>query len=186
MSNKFFNFYYDPIRQGYDTNTWTTISGVPAIIANKLVIDTAEIVHFADLLRGDTTFNLTVSAPQAGDSAIWGFNEISKSEYAYFDIIDDVFSASVSSSGVSTSVVIPWNSDWNDTATNYRIRWEAGSVKFYVNGALQVTIDESYVAGVLTTSVPNDPMSLYLAAVSPIIYVNYIDVQGVESSNLIV
>lgn len=61
------NFYYDPQRQGYNTNLWKTLSGSPAVSSNKLRISNAAIIHYADLLRG--FFNLVANVPATPTNA---------------------------------------------------------------------------------------------------------------------
>lgn len=57
-----FNFNYDPQRQGYDTGLWKTITGTPAISGTKLRFTSAKAVQYADCLRGDYKFKVTVPA----------------------------------------------------------------------------------------------------------------------------
>jgi len=62
------NFYYDPQRQGYNTNLWKTLSGTPVVSSDKLRISNAEIVHYADLFRG--FYNLVANIPATPTSAL--------------------------------------------------------------------------------------------------------------------
>ncbi len=176
MSNKFFNFYYDPVRQGYDTNTWSTLSGVPAIAANQLNLLNASIVHFADLLRGDVTYDCTFHAPTAGDDTKFGFIELNKNAYLYFKIAGNVLTAEASDGTNTKSVVINWQSTWTNAKTDFRVKWEAGRAQFYVNGNLEADINDISVSG--------DPMSLYALSNTTVLHINYIIVKGVQSSTL--
>lgn len=62
------NLVYDPIRQGYDTNIWKTLSGTPAISSNKLRVSNASILHYGDFLRG--FFNICANIPATPTSAL--------------------------------------------------------------------------------------------------------------------
>lgn len=183
MSNQYFSFYYDPVRQGYDTNTWNTITGVPVVVAGQLKLDNAGIIHFADLLRGEAVFSLNFTEPQAGDDVKVGFIENNKGEYAYFKIADDVLTAEISNGTNSKTSVIPWVADWTSVNTEFKIKWEAGLVTFSIGDQFKVCLDDtSGTDAIAELSVPGDPMSLYAHcdSTSPL-FINYIDVKGVQS-----
>lgn len=57
------NFYYDPKRQGYDTNIWKTLLGAPSVVSDKLRLNVAAIIMYADTLFG--RFNMGVNIPVA-------------------------------------------------------------------------------------------------------------------------
>lgn len=187
MANQYFNFYYDAVRQGYDTNTWTTLSGAPVVAANQLKLDGAGILHFADLLRGDASFSVSMAAPAAGDDAKIGLTEYNKGAYLYFKVADDVLTAECSDGTTIKSVVIPWVADWTDTDTVFRIKWEAGMATFFIGGQLKVTMNDLSVLDIPDTVIPGDPMSLYIFnnSAAPLL-INYIEVLAIQSSDLIV
>lgn len=61
-------FYYDPQRQGFNTNLWKLVSGsAPTIVSNKMRVSNAVIIHYADLLRG--FFNLVANVPATPTNA---------------------------------------------------------------------------------------------------------------------
>jgi hypothetical protein len=176
MANQFFNFYYDPVRQGYDTDTWSTLTGAPIVVSNKLSLKSSSIAHFADLLRGDISFCVNINAPIAGDTVKFGVGDFNDVEGAFFNIKDDVFTVFTQTDGATTSVTVPWVSDWTSTDTVFRIKWEAGSVKFYVGGQLKATI---------STTIPNEPLYLYALSTSAVsLKIKYIEVMSTESSIL--
>lgn len=155
------SFYYDPIRQGYDTNSWRTLAGAPAIAAGgRLAVDNGsdagEAVHYADFLKGDISFNVNVpAAPGAGAARLFGVSAPNTSAYIRFSI-DDAFTCQTSDgSNTTESSSIQWQSEWTGANIVYRIRWEPGTAKFYVNGSLIYAINDA--------SVPSGPLSLYLA-----------------------
>ena len=176
MANQYFNFYYDPVRQGYDTTTWTTLSGVPAIAANQLNLLNAGVIHFADLLRGEALFDVTFHAPTAGDDTKFGFFEPNKNAYLYFKIAGNVLTAEASDGTNTKSVVIAWDSSWTNASTDFKIKWEAGRAIFTVNGQYKTVIEDISVSG--------DPMSLYANSNTTILHINYITVKSVQSSTL--
>lgn len=160
MSDIRTSFYYDPIRQGYDNNSWRTVTGAPAVVAGRLTVDTGvgiagATVHYADFLKGDISFNVNVpSAPAEGDARLFGVAALNTVAYIRFSVGADL--TCQASDGVNTTVTsaIPWNSDWTGANVVFRIRWEAGTAKFFVDGAQVGVISDS--------SVPHGPMSLYL------------------------
>lgn len=86
-----FNFNYDPQRQGYDTGLWKTITGTPAMSGTKLRFTSAKAVQYADCLRGDYKFKVTIpAAPTAsyltgGSSAtavVATWNAVTDGEFA--------------------------------------------------------------------------------------------------------
>lgn len=175
MVNQYFNFYYDPVRQGYDTSTWATLAGVPAVVGGKLVINNASIMHFADLMKGEAEFIVKLSAPAAGDSQRIGFT--SSDAWLWFNIVDDVLSAVTKSGDNTNSVVIDWQNSWSDVFVSFKIKWEAGMTTFSIGDTQQAVISDA--------SIPGGPLSLYVYSSSTTpITISSITVKGVESSTL--
>lgn len=174
MSNQYFNFYYDPVRQGYDLSSWRTLSGEPTVHNSHLDFKASGALHYGDILRGDAYFGINMPAPVAGADHKFGFIQYHKNAYLYFKVSGIVFSAEASDGTTTSSSVIEWQSDWTDADVEFRVLWEAGTAKFYVNGNLQATLE-----GV---SVPGDPLSLYFANATMVSsYINYIDVKQIQS-----
>ena len=175
MSRNFYNFYYDPYRQGYDSTIWRTLWGTPTVVDNKLILNTATAIHFADVLRGQYVFRVTVpSAPSAGHSRSFGLYHPGKGAYALFDVSGAVFSVKTSDGVNTTSTAVTWQSAWTNTSIEYTVRWEPGTVKFFVNGSFAATISDVSVVGV--------PMSLYASNNTwDDLAVSYIDCIGLQS-----
>lgn len=175
MSRNFYNFYYDPYRQGYDSTIWRTLWGTPSIVNNKLILNTATAIHFADVLRGQYTFSVNVpSAPSAGHSRSFGLYHPGKGAYALFDVTGSVFSVKTSDGSNSSSTTITWDSAWTAANIEYAIRWEPGTAKFFVNGVRVATISDISVVGV--------PMSLYVSNNTwDDLSLAYIDCVGLQS-----
>jgi hypothetical protein len=157
------SFYYDPIRQGYDTNSWRTISGAPAVSAiagGRISVDNeaglpGSAVHYADFLKGDISFDVNVPlAPVEGVTRKFGVSAPNTSAYIRFSLTDS-FNCETSD-GINTTVSsdITWSSDWTGANTIFRIRWEAGGAKFYVNNVQVYAVSDA--------SVPCGPLSWYL------------------------
>jgi hypothetical protein len=182
MSNQFYTFAYDPVRQGYDSNTWNTILGVPVVINNQLTFKAAGAQHFADILRGDAIFNISISAPAAGDDIQVGFMGQNGASYAYFNIVDDVLTAETSDGVTTKTVTIPWSTAWSNTNTEFGIKWETGLVTFSIGGQYQAKIGETSTLDVPTSTVPGDPMSLYIYSNSTNpLSLKYIDIKSIQS-----
>lgn len=183
MSNQYFNFYYDPTSQGYDPLSWRSLYGTPAIVGTRLSIGSSTIIHLAQVLRGDFAFNLILTAPASGDDRQIGLIQYNKNEYAYFRIVNDALTAETSDGTTSYSVPITWQSAWTGVATDFRIKWEAGAVKFYINNTLQATIDYATSLDIPTSVVPGDAMSFYFSdfSSSAPILLNYIQAKAIQS-----
>lgn len=175
MSRNFYNFYYDPYRQGYDSTIWRTLWGAPEVVNNQLVLNTATAIHFADILRGEYTFNVNIpAAPSAGHSRSFGLYHPGRGAYIFFDVSGTTFSIKTSDGTISTSTTITWQSDWTATNIKYVIRWEPGTAKFFINGSRVATITDN--------SVPNSPLSLYASNNTwDSLLLNYIDCTGLQS-----
>jgi len=176
MSNQYFNFYYDPIRQGYDTSTWKTIFGdAPVAGANKLLIaPQSSFIHYGDILRGDASINLNLPAPASGDDKKFGFAQLGKDAYIYFQIVNGAFTAETSNGTTTNSVTIEWQTAWSDADISYRIKWEAGRAIFYVNEIEQAVIADASVSG--------DPLSIYVNNNSEVTMLfNHVNVKGIQS-----
>lgn len=174
MSNQYFNFYYSPTRQGYDSSTWHTLFGNPVASGNKLLLSDAAMLHYGDIVRGDASFGLNIAAPAAGTVKKFGFYQPGKNAYAYFQINESFFTGECSNGTNTTSVAITWQSAWTTTNTDFRVQWEAGTVTFFVGGVQQAVIQDISVSG--------DPMSIYVAnEAQDTITLNYIDVKSIQS-----
>ena len=183
MSNKFYNLNYSPAAQGFDPGTWRKLFGTVTVTGNQLQFTQAAIIHYADILRGDATFNINIAAPLSDGITQFGFKQYNKNEYAYFQINGPTLTAE-SSDGITTSVSvpIPWQTGWTSTNTSFEIKWEAGAVRFFVGGNLMATIGCDSTLDIPVNVVPNDSMSLYLYSDSlDVFLLNYISVVGIQS-----
>lgn len=174
MSNQYFSFAYDPIRQGYDSNTWSTISGAPSVVSNVLSLQTASIIHFADILHGDATFSINISEPAVGDDIEFGFYDINQLAGLGFRITDDALFVDTFFGSEITSVAIDWDTAWSNEYTDFRIKWEAGRGVFYINGIERVVTSD--------ISVPGNALNLYVSSDSTNpLSLKYINVKGVQN-----
>lgn len=161
MSDILTSFYYSPIRQGYDTNSWRTISGAPSLnIEGRISVDNlvsieGSAIHYADFVKGDVIFDVNIPvAPVAGVNRIVGLSSPNSSSYIRFNF--DTSLTCETSDGTTTTVSddITWDSAWTGANTLFKIRWEAGSAKFFINGTQVYQISDA--------SVPYGPLSLFL------------------------
>jgi len=174
MANQYYNIYYDPMRQGYDSSTWATLTGEPVVLGNRLKLKVASILHYGDILRGDAIFNVNIPAPAIGEDKKFGFLQFNKNSYLYFKSYNGSFTAETSDGSTTNSIAITWQTAWSNTNTEFRVKWEAGFVSFYVGGVLQTQISDASVSG--------SPMSLYVADNSDNdLLLNYIEVKGIQS-----
>lgn len=178
MANQFINFTYNPTRDGFNLNTWRQFIGDPTIVPGPtgdwLSLDAAAIIHYGDILRCDVSFGVNMAGPVAGDDRTIGLVLYNKNCYAYFKVVGDVFSAETSDGTNTNSVVIDWDPLWSAADIVLRVKWEAGTVTFFVNGVQQAAINDVSVTG--------DPMSLYLTSdASGALLVKYIIVKSVQS-----
>lgn len=184
MANQYYNISYDPAKQGYSTDTWRTMYGDVSIVSGQLQLNKASILHYGDILRGDAYISINIGAPVAGDNSKFGLTQYSKGAYTYFQISDGVLTAEVSN-GINSrsSAIIPWLASWTDTDTEFRIKWEAGMVSFFIDGQIKAIFDDSSSVDALATAViPGCPMSIYIASDSPdLMLVDYIIVKSIQS-----
>lgn len=131
------NINYDPQKQGYSTTIWKNITSAPTISGTNLRFTSAIAVQYADVRKGNFTFNITIpTAPTAGHSRSFGLMNISKNVYALFNITHDVFRCITrDEDGNTKTTVVTWNTDWSATATNFTVRQIGFDVVFSVNGA---------------------------------------------------
>lgn len=176
------NFVYDPIRSGYDANSWRTISGAPAVASSgRLLIDNgvgidSSAIHYADFCKGDVSFNINVpAAPAAGDSRYFGVAALNSSAYIRFFVGTSLYCQTSDGSTTTTSSALTWDdTNWTGANIVFRIRWEAGTAKFFIQGA--------QVYAVTDDSVPYGPLSLYLFDDSTLpMTVGDINVRGAQS-----
>jgi len=157
-----FNFNYDPTRQGYDTNTWRTLLGDPAIgSTGRLVVDTGAgtagaIIHYTDFVKGTVNFNVNIpSSPATGDSRYFGLATPSNDGYIRFAIGSELKCETANGGNTTTSDELEWDATgWNGEDLDFQIVWEAGLVRFYIEGTIVYTVTDE--------SIPHGPLSLYV------------------------
>lgn len=170
------SFYYDPLRQGYDANQWRTLLGAPvAGGVGRLETNHGAFVGYGDILKGEVTININVpDAPGGNDSRVFGLYQPLRGAFAVFTISDE-FRASVSDgTTTTTSDALTWNNSlWSGNNVDFKIRWEAGLVKFYVSGTCVYTCSG--------TNIPAGPLSLYFFDDSgSAMTIGNIDVRGAQ------
>jgi hypothetical protein len=147
------NFVYDPYRQGYDTNLWQTLIGTPVDTGGRIIFNSAAAIHYGDILKGDINFDFYL--PDADNDCVFGLYQMTKKAYLVFSFSGGrlrIAASDGTTSSISGDITV--ESTWLNTNTNYRIRWESGSARFYVNDT-QV--------GILTgDSIPRCTLSLYV------------------------
>lgn len=182
MVNQFYNFNYDPAKQGFDASTWRKVYGDVSVVNGQLQFTRGFIIHYGDILRGDATFNINIAAPFADGDTTFGFTQYSKGVHAYFKISGTVLTAETSDGTTTKSEVITWSSAWTDTDTEFRIKWEAGLVTFFIGGQFKTSIGYSAPLDVVESIVPNDSMSLFISSDSTDLFLlNYITVKSIQS-----
>lgn len=180
MSNEYYNFYYDPVRQGYDSDTWSSTLGVPVISNNYLILNQAYAVHFADLLRCEVVFSVNIETPVNGMIKEFGLVSYNKNSYIKFNLTDDQLTVQTSPDGGNTENLetVVWNADWSSSDIEFKIKWEAGKATFYINNEYKWSFSNAFV--------PNDPLSVFVSSEDAIndLKIKYIDVTGIQSYNI--
>lgn len=158
-----YSFVYVPAIQGYDDATWATIEGTPTVFNNALHLNADACSTYLGVMRGEVTFRANVpSAPDANSAArIIGLNNFGTGQHAYFywDSVTDVVFGKVNgqnATGVGPGGEIEWNTAWTATDIDYKIRWEGGIVRFFIDNTEVATYSAS-----ATANVPNLPLNIY-------------------------
>jgi hypothetical protein len=183
MANDSINFYYDPTRQGLDTTLWKILSGTPSYAGGKITLNAAEMIGYADILKGEITLSVTIPTAPTADLRKWGLFQKANGAGVWFDILADVFSCNVKNqNGTTESAIVEWQTAWTAKA-EWTIKWTGFSAEFLVNG-VQIaflngdTLTEKYS----TSSVPTTPLSIYLRNDNSdnmdLSYVEALNVQG--------
>lgn len=161
------SFTYDPVQQGYDTNTWATIAGAPAVAAGRLKVDSGAgrgaAIHYVDCVKGELKFNVNIPvAPGVDANRYFGVSNGLGTKYIRFAVNDNLScqTQNILSDGTvvtSESSTVVWNSDWTNVTDgiDFTIRWEAGTAKFFVDG--------SQIYAVTDASIPYGPLSIYIS-----------------------
>lgn len=149
------NFSYIPARNGYDeVNSWKTLAGAPQIQSGRLFLGYGTAIHYGKSFRGEFVYDLNIPAgPSAGADVIVGLYQPTSTAFVGFVLSSD-FRARVRNSNGTTDVVLSWNSNWNGANVKFKIRWEAGFVRF--------VIDNTIVATIPGDNIPTCSLHLYL------------------------
>lgn len=136
ISRTLFSYVIDPQVVGYDASIFTTTSGTPAVASNKYRWNAAGSRLDYQLLFGEVSVPLTIpTAPTSGHSRRIGFKTYGPSNKGsvYFDITDAVLSAKVvTNAGTTYTEEIPWNSNWTNAETFFRVSWDEKMANFTV------------------------------------------------------
>lgn len=146
---------WDAQRDGYDSASWKTLAGIPAISANKLVFNAASAIQKADILMASRiTFAATVPTdPTAGDSRSFGLEALNSGAYIRFKIDGTDFTAECSDGGsLSDSCALTWDTDWAAAEAEFSIIFLPARVEFFVNGVMAGFLDN--------TKCPKIPLSV--------------------------
>lgn len=92
MANERLNFYYDPVRQGYDTTMLKTLSGTPSISGGAIRLNNAAFISYADIFKEDLT--LRINIPTAPEASVT-YNTLAGGSFVTGDIITDTNTAVV-------------------------------------------------------------------------------------------
>ena len=164
------NFVYDPKRQGYDTNLFKTLSGVPSVVASQLRINAASIIHYGDMYGCDMTVRVTIPAvPIAGDSRRIGLASAGLGAFVGFDISGVVFSIQANDGkGNTKSVTVDFLAAWATVPTDFEIRWRGTYADFLVGGVPVIDTTDATNKKFAATyrlndiAVPKGPLSIYV------------------------
>lgn len=134
---------YDPVVRGFDASFFSTISGTPSIVSNKLRLTSAVISSFYQFLFGIYHFYVNIPiAPTAGQARKIGLALPSKTTLgsAYFEVKGAVFSAvSYDEDGDKQETVIPFTAGWAGAEKKYSIQWEKDYVIFLIEDTAVAT-----------------------------------------------
>jgi hypothetical protein len=159
------NFVYDPKRQGYDTNLFKTLAGTPSVASDKIVLNAAEIVGYADMVWCDLTMRLIIPAvPTAGDVRKFGLASASLGAILAFEINDDVFTISAADGdGNTKSSTITFDAALAAVSADFTIRWRGSYADFLINGVPVITPGDmnGSTYRLNDIAVPNGPLSMY-------------------------
>jgi hypothetical protein len=150
------NLSYDVRRDGFDASRWKTVGGTPTIAGDEMTLTQAGVLEKSDVFRGDLTMRLVIpTEPATGDSREFGMKSLSSGAYAVFNIIDDVFYASVSDQdGNIDSATLSFDGDWAGMEVDFRVVFQSNMAKFY--------IDNSPVAVFAGIKTPRTAMGVYI------------------------
>lgn len=159
------NFVYDPKRQGYDTNLFKTLVGVPAAAGSLLRLTSAEIVGYADMYGCDLTMRITIpTVPAAGHVRKFGLASVGFGSSIIFDINGTVFSISATNEkGETKSEVVAFYAAWAATPIDFEIRWRGTYADFLIRGVNVVTpanVDGATYR-ISDVAIPKGPLSMY-------------------------
>lgn len=162
---------YDPARD-IETDIFNPLTGSVSIASNLLRVNTDTLITFETFLSGIMVANVAVpTAPTITNDRKIGFNGGATGAYAHFFIDGaDLMCQIRDEAGVSSEVEISWSDgvieDWTNIATNFEIRWEAGSVRFLINGVQRAQLTEGvprgFLSGYLHNAVADDMDVAYL------------------------
>lgn len=149
---------YDPGRDT-EADIFVALTGSISADANNITVNADTLitkeVFDAGVLRAFVTIP---TAPTASDDRKIGFSGNGSSEFAWFFVEGTALKCQVSNGeGAAESVTIDWSDgvieNWTNLKITMEVRWEAGSVRFFINGTQRAQ---------LSGKVPRGPLSAFI------------------------
>ena len=127
---------YDVKMRGYGRSFWKTLTGAPAIVANKIRLNADEIASYYQFLFGTIEFAVNIpTVPTAGDARKIGLINPSAPTRGsiYFEITGTTFRAvSYDDDGNVEMTTLTWSGDGAEQI--FRIEWEKDYIVFSLAG----------------------------------------------------
>jgi len=174
-----------------ETCTWSTDHFIITTVSSVLseITETSAVVAGAgtdisgagatDFMDADALNGVVTAA--AGDRE-FGYEQITQGDKLTFKIATGALSCECVSKGVTSSTVIPWNSDWTNTITVFTIKWTGFSAEFLINGVQQAFLTDTTVLSVPTVNIPKVALSQTIRnTTTDNMDVSYIETQNVQN-----
>ncbi len=149
---------YDPARD-VEADFWIATTGAIAASGTDLTVNADTLVSLETFNAGVLKVEANIPAdPTGGDDRKIGFSGLNTGAYAWFFVEGAALKCQVADGdGGTATETVTWSdgtiNDYSGVVTTYEIRWEAGSVRFLINGVQRAQ---------LSVGVPRTPMSVYV------------------------
>lgn len=149
---------YDPARDA-EAEFWVATTGSISASGTDLTVNADTLVSLETFNAGVLQVEANIPAdPTALDDRKIGFTGLNTGAYAWFFIEGTALKCQVADgNGESDTITVPWSDgtieDFSGNVATYEVRWDAGSVRFFINGVQRAQ---------LSTGVPTGLMSVYL------------------------
>lgn len=149
-------------------------------MATYLIFNAASAIQYGDVLKGDFRIKAVIpTIPAAGHARKFGLFSAHSGSGLYFEVTGTTFQAVIKDGNANQTATAPitFETVWAGEPLEFKIRWEANLVHFYIDGTRKATLSMTSAIDLAST-----PLSIYISnSNADVMLVGNIEAQGLQA-----